>query len=915
MLLFALTAYSQKGKTVKGVLQDSTKSSIIAATIKLVSTTDTLSAASNADGSFSFENIHSNSFTLIVNSLGYETLFKPVTFEKEKTVLDIGTLIMKQGSQLLNEVTIDGTPLITVKEDTLEYKVKDYNLKEDAVTEDLLKKLDGVEVDKDGNVKAQGEDIKRVRINGKDFFGGDVKTATKNLPAEVIEKIQIIDDYGDQANLTGNRSGDPERILNIQIAPEKNNGNFGTFRMGGGSEERYQATGMYNSFTDTRQLSVLGNLNNTNASLFDFNTRGSGARRGRRGGGGGGRGWNPNGLTNVGSLGLNYRKSFLDEKLTTYGNYSYSHTDNNTLSNSLNQYNYTDSTIINSQNSDKGTLEENHRFDWNVEYKPNDRSYLKISPTFSLNDNKGSLLESEEYQTNEELTNVVARNNTNNSLSPDIGISGLFNQRLNESGRNIFMDFSLNTAKTQQDRDEIVNTLLYSSENPDSLYQRQLIDLDNKRLNGGASISYTEPLNERAKLEFSYNFNFANYDNDRVARDVNEDGGSTINQANSNVYNYSFNTNRFSLTYRYQTGKLNYYLGASAQPSLLKGNTQLDGEPITFQRKAINFAPVARFEYKFSRTKGLNITYNGDANEPGFSQLQPIRDISNPQFPITGNPNLDAEFSHNIRLRFNDFNSQTGTSFFVYLNGTLTEDKIVSNRIKSFSDLYGLVQETQYLNTDGFYSMRGFYNYSKSFLKRKYVVSVNGSINYNNNLSFVDSEKNIAKNWVLSQGLNLQINPKEWLEIMPGLRYSFNTTQNSLANTNLRNIKTWSYNMNSKVYFIPTLVWGLDLSKMTNNGYSNDVDANPFVIDSYIEKQFLKSNRGAIRLHAFDLLNEQVNISRNVTENSILDSRSNRLARYFMLSLTYRFQKFATNATPPPSEQREWGGPPRHRNF
>src|SRR5690606_156820 len=199
--------------------------------------------------------------------------------------LNLGKIIINESSQLLNTVSIDGTPLITVKEDTLEYRSTDYKLKDGAVTEDLLKKLDGVEVDKDGGVTAQGEKITRVRINGKDFFGGDVQTATKNLPADVIDKIQIIDDYGDQANLTGNKTGDPERVLNIEIAPSKNKGDFGQFRVGGGTEERYQVTGMYNSFAENRQFSSLANLNNTNASLFDFNTQGGGARRGRGGGG------------------------------------------------------------------------------------------------------------------------------------------------------------------------------------------------------------------------------------------------------------------------------------------------------------------------------------------------------------------------------------------------------------------------------------------------------------------------------------------------------------------------------------------------------------------------------------------------------------------------------------------------------
>src|SRR5690606_2067096 len=317
-LIAGQAVYGQNGKQVKGQLQDSTGQSIIAASIKLKTNTDSLVTTSNLEGSFEFKNVDAESFSLTISSLGYET--KSISFQfDEKNILDVGSILINESSHLLQEVTVDGTPLITVKEDTLEYRTKDYQLKDGAVTEDLLKKLDGVEVDKDGNVTAQGEAVARVRINGKDFFGGDVKTATKNLPADIIDKIQIIDDYGDQANLTGNRTGDPERVLNIEIAPEKNRGDFGHFRIGGGTEERYQATGMFSSFADSRQFSTLANLNNTNADLFDFNTQGGGARRMRGGRFGGGFGGSQNGLTTTGSVGINYRKSFWDEKLTTYG--------------------------------------------------------------------------------------------------------------------------------------------------------------------------------------------------------------------------------------------------------------------------------------------------------------------------------------------------------------------------------------------------------------------------------------------------------------------------------------------------------------------------------------------------------------------------------------------------------------------
>src|SRR5690606_19636234 len=261
---------------------------------------------------------------------------------------------------------------------------------------DALKKLDGVEVDKDGNVTAQGETVTRARINGKDFFGGDIKAAIQNLPAEVVERIQIVDDYGDMANVTGNRSGDPERVLNLQIAPDKNNGDFGNFRVGGGTENRYQVTGSYGKFKEGMQLSILGNLNNVNASLFDFNVRSGGARRGPGGGsfgrgfGGGGPGGffgGNNGLTNTQSIGVNFRQDF-SEKLTMYGEYSFGHTDNTTLSDEFREATLPEGITYTTSNMDNGSIGNDHRFSWNVEYKPDDKNYIKFSPNVTFRQNR-----------------------------------------------------------------------------------------------------------------------------------------------------------------------------------------------------------------------------------------------------------------------------------------------------------------------------------------------------------------------------------------------------------------------------------------------------------------------------------------------------------------------------------------------
>jgi len=912
LMVTGLDGFGQTNKRVMGTLSDQNGGTIAGASIKLVSDVDSAQTSSGNGGIFSFNNIRGNSFVLTVTSLGFDTLRQRYAFEGGKPELTVA-LTLREANHLLAEVSVTGTAAITVKEDTLEYATKDLKLREGALVEDALKKLDGVELDKDGNVTAQGETVTRARINGKDFFGGDIKAAIQNLPAEIVERIQIVDDYGDQANLTGNRSGDPERVLNLEIAPDRNNGDFGNFRVGGGTEERYQATGSYGKFKEGMQLSVLGNLNNVNASLFDFNIRSGGARRGRGGGsfgrGFGGGGWGgSNGLTNTQSIGVNYRQDF-NEKLTMYGEYSFGHTDNSTLSDVFQEEQLADEkTSYETRNADNASIGNDHRFSWNVEYKPDDRNYIKFSPNFSFRSSSANNLSFSDNLLEQQLINKETNRQINKSVAPNYGASGLYNRRLSDNGRNIFFDFSLNTASTEQDQEQVIDRLLYESiEDIDSVYQQHLMDLQNKNLNGGATMSYIEPLGQYSRLEFNYDFNFASYDNSRRANAYDVDGMIIDNPEfnNSRNYDYTFYTHRGSLTYRYRNDKWNYSLGIAAQPNQLRGGGDIDGQVIEIHRNGFNWMPVARLEYQVSRTKRFNINYSGRASEPSFTQLQPFTDYSNVSAPVTGNPNLAAEFSHEVRINYRNFNVGEGTSFFVGASGSLSEDKIVTSRTTYLDDSLGMVRATEYLNTDGFYNTRGYYNFSKPFAARKYTLSFGGMVSFNNNVSYTafrdpaqagitpDMVRNVAKNWVLSQRLGLRYNPAETIDITPGLRYTYNTTHNTASSGNDRNVSTWAVTLDGSVNLTPTWIFGADLAKTSNNGYNSTVDANPMIINAYIEKQFLKGRNGAIRFQAYDVLNEQTNVSRSVTENMILDSRTNRLARYFLLTLSYRFSNFA----------------------
>ena len=929
---------AQTNRDVSGVVKDSTGTSIIAATVKFIAGKDTIFTRSDIDGKFAFKNIKSSTFLITVSSLGYQALNKRFLYKDAASPLILDPITLKAENRMLGEVVISGTPSVTIKEDTIVYRASDYPLRENALAEDLLKRLPGVEVDKDGNVTAQGKAITRVRINGKDFFGGDVKTATQQLPANILESAQIIDDYGDQANLTGIRNGDPEKILNFTIRADKNKGYFARGTLGGGDKDRYQGSLTANTYNNNEQFSLIGNLNNTNSSVFNFGSGGGfgggggGARvqtAGGSGGGGmrftGGGGWggggggfqgfggSSDGLTAVGSIGLNYRKDY-GTKLSSYGNYSYSDRNNDVLSDQLQQNNFQSSLISTDQTSVKNLINDNHRFNWNLEYKPDSMNFIKFSPSFSYSGTTDAGSSSYIQSDNNRLSSDGTSVNNTVSRNPNFGANILLNHRLKKRGRNLSLFASANNAKTKQEDDQLTQYINYIVNGGTStVYRNQELYDNNRNSNINANLSYNEPLSATTNLEFNYNHSTTNYKNQRETFDITPAGLSTYNTSLSNDFDYSFSTNRFGMNYRVNQKKYNYSFGLSAQPNVLEGRSVVMGLTTPNRNTGFNIIPSARYSYNFSRTRAFNANYYGRANEPTYIQLQPTPDISNPQYPVYGNPNLGAEFSHILNFRYNNFNFSSGDVLFFNLTGNYTENKIVSNIVRKMDPIIGLVQESRYLNTDGYFTTNAYYNYSKPFQEKKYVFSFNGSANYINNISFTDDKKNTGKNWIFSQGLNMQINPNKNFELNPGLRYSFNSNTNDAITNNNTQVSTYTLNFNSKVFFLKSWLIGSDFSKSINNGYSSALAVNPFIINTYLEKQFLKDKSATLRLQGFDLLDQNTSVSRSVTGNVITDSQSNRLSRYVMLSFTMRIQKFSgkqpEQQQPTPGMRPGMGGP------
>lgn len=921
-LSVSLSSFAQSPKVVQGLLRDSLSRIISGATVQLISATDTVSTSSSAGGIYTFNNVNADNFKIKIASIGFQPFEKEYTFPAGQTKMMVPTIELNAIPNMIEEVVVSGVVTIQVKGDTVEYAMDNLKLRQGAVAEDALKKLQGVDVDKDGNVTAQGEQITRVRINGKDFFGGDVKTATQNLPADIIQKMQVVDDFGDMANLTGNKSGESTKVLNIQIDPKYNNGYATTVRVGGGTQDRYQTTAMFMGFKEKTQVSVLGNLNNMNAPLFDFSAVGGGAR-GRQGGGGGRGGGGmfggSEGITNTGSIGLNVRHDFSD-KLKTYGSYSYGRDDNNTLSNAFTEY--IGQNLTQGDTTDNNSIRGSHRFEGNLEWNITDKDYIKITPQIGFNDNKTNNWGNSILFNNENLDYEQIQTSDNSSTSPRYNFSGLYNRRLNDKGRNLFFNFNYDNASTTNEYDQILDREIYDPANQNTpiseIYERTIREALNKSWNAGASVSYLEPLSEKSKLELSYDYNTNDYDNrdEQGARDANDNPLADPKLNFDYNYDYGFTTHRFGASYMFENEKVKYSLGAAVQPSVLKGSAKSLTDAVDIDRSNFNIIPIARFEYKFSRQSNITFNYSGRSNEPGISQILPFEVSTNRTTTTLGNPNLDPEFRHSMNVRFRTGDFQKGKSFFAMLRSVITQDKIVTlnKRYRDTPDLgadpnaisSGIIQEVGYINeSDPVYNINSFYHWSRSLKEKTYNIMYGGGVSYartvsyltddqnaslQNNVNALGFDKGVNNNTTLTQMLFFRYNPSENFEINPGVRYNYTWTSSTLPAFAAANTQKIIPNVIGSVNLTPTTIFGADLSKEFNTGFRTN--ANPFIINSYIEQRFLRDQRATIRFQAFDLLNQQTNINRTVGE-ILRDSQTNRLARYFMLTFTFKLQKFS----------------------
>ena len=896
---------AQASRQVSGVVKDSTGTMLPGATVKLLTDKDSSIAATNANGRFVFPSVTVNQFSLVVSSIGYQGVKRRYNLSPGNTAAELAPIVLKTDTITLQGVTITDMRAVKIKEDTVEYNAAAYKVREGAVVEDAIRKMPGLDVDKDGNITAQGKQVSKVRLNGKDYMAGDVTSLTRNLPADLVQNVQVIDDYGDQANITGIRTGDPQKVLNVNIRQDKNHGYFGRGTIGGGRDAkpaadgsgddgRYMASANIFSFDGNRQISLSGNLNNTNTSLFNFGTPRGAFLLGSPGG-------NQNGITTARSLGFNYRDSW-GKKVTVYGSYSYAHNSVYTVSRTFRDNISGQSPSTQNSNSTENDQNINHRFNLNIEYQPDTVNYFKFIPTFSyagVRTSESAASTLTEGQKGKLLSDYTL-SLISHSSAPNFGGSVLYNHRFQKRGRNFSVLVTGGSATSNQYQNPVYNYVAGKANAP----VNQMINTHSRTDSAGVSLSYLEPVFKTSYIELNYAYHNAHTTADKMTDTVTKAGGVNREQDLSNDYKFNFITNRFGVNYRIIEKKYDLAVGVAGQPALLKGSSSINAAT---SKTTFNLSPVARFAYNFSRSQTLTFNYEGASNSPTYNELQPVTDFSNASYPLRGNPDLLPEYSNSMSIKYNKFDFASGNVFISNISFTQTDNKIVANTV-TYPGNYTVNPKmagtilTQYQNASGFYNGSAFYLFARPWQKRKYTLFINGNVSYNNNISYlstIDSanfnettQKNIAKNLVFTQGARFRVDITDVVDAEVNGSYSINYSNNSIPQANVNNnFRTITLGASGKHYFFRDWTLSYDYTKTFYEGYLGAT--NPNILSLYIERRFLKGNVGTLRFSVNDVFNQNTGFTSTQTAYSIAQSNVNRLGRYYLLTFSLRLQKFA----------------------
>ncbi len=926
LLTMALSAFSQTQNTIVSgrIMEKDSNEPAMRATVQILNLPDSTQAvgmATTLEGYFRLL-VKPGKYVLKVSYVGYKNYFLPLEISASDTRRNLGTLTIEADEIWLKEaVVVAEAPQVQVIEDTIQFNASAYRTAQGAMLESLVEKLPGAEIDDEGTVKINGKEISKVMLNGKEFFGGDVSTALKNLPVEIIDKLKTYDKKSDLARITGIDDGEEETVLDVSVKKEMNTGWFGNMDGAAGTEDRYSLRSMVSYFRGTTQMQVMGSVNNVNDQGFS--------------GGGGGPRWGRNsGLTARKWIGLNF--STQNDKIELGGSARYNYTGNDVVSTGYSESFLTSGNSYSNSNSIRYSKSYDFNADFRMEWKPDSMTNIIFRPNFSYGktdnrstsqsgtfsgdpydvvDNPNSYLDLEKITMEddplEELrVNAINSGSLTDSKSINTDATLQVNRRLNSQGRNITFRgrFSYGDNVNKQYTESQTNYfLLQNYLGGDSvLIRNQFINTPTKNFNYTAQLTYSEPIARATYLQFSYQFQYQYSESDKHTYDLQSYSDWGIDmplpdgyQANEvdtlgKYAEYRYYNHDASVALRFVRDKWQLSAGMSFQPQHTVLSYKRGDYMVDTTRNVFNFAPNIDFRYRFSKISQLRFTYRGRSSQPSMEDMLPIVDNSDPQNIQVGNPGLRPSFTHTMRLFYNTYNVDRQRSITSHVNFSATQNSVSTSRVYN-SQTGGWTTTPK--NINGNWNAFGMFGFSTALRNKKFNVSSFSDLNYQNNVGYLtdtetyEEQKNTTTNLRLNERLRATYR-NSWLELGLTGTISYTIERDKLTPSNNQEPYTFSYGGLTNI----TMPWNMSLStnitSQSRRGYrDSSMNRNELIWNAQLSQTLLKGD-ATISFEMYDILRNQSNITRSLTSSGRTVYEYNGVNSYCMLRFIYRLNIF-----------------------
>jgi len=935
--LFTIHSFAQ-GKirgSVKGTIVDSAgKQSLPDATVSLTPESDSSNTEfmiTDKHGAFSFRNLGAGNYQLLISFEGFHHIVRRFTIGPASKDLDLATLYMQRASDILQEVVIQSPPM-RIKKDTIEYNAESFATKPNAVAEDQIKKLPGVQVDASGNITAQGEKVTRVMVNGKRFFGDDPKLATRNLPPDIIEKYQIFDDLDDQSKFSGFDDGNRIKTINIITKRDRRQGYFGRAIAGDGTDGNYNESINFHRFDNDRQISLLGQGNDINKQNFTVQDvlGSSGSRRGSGRGPSAATNGGGAGVTTTWAGGLNYRDAW-GPTTEVSGSYFYNFTHVSARTQSLTEKFFDaqeDTSNTTSRTQPGYQRSTNQRVNFNLEEKIDSNNTLIFRPNISFQTSRpnSSSVSSTVDQHNAPVSSSDGNTSSTNSGFNINGSNLTFRHKFKKPYRTISLD--LNGTVNINDGNGYNNAINVFSKLDSTQTLRQYYNDSLHSVTLSPTLSYTEPLSRNAILELNYNHSYTRHTTINNTYDYNEGAHaySAFDSLFSNSYTFVSNSDRVTLNYRIQNKKFNFSMGSGVQ--FTSYNSLNTTKNIEVAHNYVNLTPAVNFTYSFSSMRRLRFYYTGRTGQPSASQLQPLTTTNDNINYTAGNPALKPQFTHSVRLLYSSYNPSNQNVLFATLNASTIVNDIQSEIVPN--DKGG--QTSTYVNLNGTYSVSGYFDYGFSLKRPKSNLNLISNIGYSQSQTLVSStpgsggqtpgilQHDYSRNTALSETVSWTTNIKKNFDMNLSASSNYTIARNSLQPS--LNLDYFSQVVNAEITAYTNSGWlvASDFTYTYTNNRIPGYNASVPLWSPSIAKELFKKKNGELRLSVFDLLNENTSVSKTVSLNRVSTSRTSTLTRYAMLTFTYNLNNFAGRGQKRmpgvfPQKFREGGGGGRGGGF